>query len=454
MLLYKIIQAINVAFKVISVILIICVVAGYVILKVNWRIYYTDTETALYQAIPTSTPQPTVAPTQIIIQSNIKPLTDNTIIVSTTDNVSDAFVNYFDKTMNLVETNWTGNGTDPLTLSLSNYSSIDLKSYSNWVDQYTNTTTIPNSLDNIYNSTTAKTGVISIIQSAESDFIKYLTAVGINSNYINEIQGNTLVNIPANIQLIQNTGSTYIESHADYVKDTSGNVINNDYSKLNLIVYANDIYNKAVMLKNSGIIPSNAYSNTGDLDVIARDMATRYTTYRLMTTVLQRAVDTVNAPDKYKTSIDSYLEALKSLSQVNLNFTLSWGGVVYNQVNNQALTLRRQDDFVGIDVLSSAYALSQAQKNVLEYKLFGKYQPLAQTLVADVTNFNNKYPQFPILSMKQKILADFISLIDFKNIYKPDLISINNQISLLPQIVADYSYYNIKEKNTFWDYLK
>jgi len=31
-------------------------------------------------------------------------------------------------------------------------------------------------------------------------------------------------------------------------------------------------------------------------------------------------------------------------------------------------------------------ALSQAQKNVLEYKLFGKYQPLAQTLVADVTN--------------------------------------------------------------------
>jgi hypothetical protein len=458
MLATKVLQFLNGFLKLVGILLLLIGVVAFAVLKINWRLFYWDKDTILPSAAATPTKKPTitVVPTSIKIESDVKSIFNDKLTLNKSDNVDSANVNYIDKTVGLVTKVWSGNISDQLKLSIADFSTPELDSYQTFLDDVHKNKLIPVDLQKYYLDDNAKAEILKVALSSHSEYIKYLKARSVNPSYINELETNTILANSSRIEVFVTNKITDPESKVDYILDAKGDVVNNDYAKYRIILYTNDIFAVSDKIVKSGILGNAEGGISKNLDkyIQARDIAIRYVVYQQMTLGLQRAVDTVNAPTKYKMDKDSYTKAIKSLSTLGAEHYKSWGGVIYDQVNNRTLIQRLQANYVAYESLSAIYDMSDVQRAMLYDYLFESNSAAASKLGVALDKFSLQFEKVPIESMKAKILTDFASKLNNKNEYKVYLIELNNQYGQLPKLVADLEKMNSDEAAEFWLYIK
>jgi len=455
MIVNKILQIIFRTLSLFSVIALSLSILGFVALRVNWRLFYWDKEDSFN--VPTVTVYPTtqIVPSNIVINSDARSLADGSINLNSTDNVNNTFFNYAQKTLGLIiNNNWSGNITDLFPINYSDFSKTELDSYTEWMNNSIRSKTIPNDLLNIYTSSNSIVQIKQIVNIAQSEYFKYLKAAKVNQDFINELETNTLPITVETLSIDHQNLYSNPQSYVDFIKNDKGEIINNDFSKLTMIIYSTDIYKTSIEIEESGVVPKSQYLNDNEKHILSREIAIRYIVYKQMTAGLQRAIDTVNSPEKYKHEKDSYLKASSSLSGLQSSVDINWGGLIYNQINNRTLLLKRQQNYLSTEVLSSVYKFATGQKELFRYKFFDRYSILGTRLAESINIFNDSYSKFPYDNIKGKILSDFISTINIKNIYKSSILFINNEYTFSIDYIACYVPLNEAEINEFWGFLK
>lgn len=454
MFLNRLLQIIQKILGITGIIFLSASVIAFIVLTINWRLLYLYSDAEIPPNLITPTVMARISPTPVIIDTNVVSLNDTAIDEILSDNAENQFINYFDTSYNAFSVDWTGDPYEPLKLTLDNFSAENLTKYRNWLDIQNNSKVIPDSLYSIYMTESTISEFRVVVQSAQSDYIKYLQALNVNTQYIDEIQNNTMPISNERISIIQTNKPTDPESGVDYIKNDKGDVVNSDYSRLMMIIYTNDVYKYARLFKNSNVVDFESLTSTQNADKLTRDMAIRYITFKSMSSALQRAVETVNSPEKYKTDKDSYLKANKSLANITNEYQLSWGGLIYTQMNNRTIILRRQADYLSLEVLASVYNLAPNQRTNLYSALYGQYEELGIQLRNLIMSFSTKYSKYPLENIRAKILSDFISKIDTKNINRQILLEINAEFAQIDKYVADYTYLTETESLAMWEYLK
>ena len=174
MFLNKLLQIIQIILKIAGIILLILAVGAFVLLNINWKIFYTDKDAEIPPNMITPTPIVFMSPTPVIINTSVKSLNDPDIKLINSDNAENMFVEYFKQIYSIISPEWTGDQYEALKITLNNFTTDNFNSYKNWLDLQKVSKTIPTELNSIYLTTQASKDFIAVIQSAQSDFIKYL----------------------------------------------------------------------------------------------------------------------------------------------------------------------------------------------------------------------------------------------------------------------------------------
>jgi hypothetical protein len=436
---------------------LVLALAGFIVLKANWKFYYNEEEFLLPSTMPTSVTPTKIKPTQVSIQTNVKSINNDQLANIAFDPVDSVEKKYISKIIQKSVDSWNGDSTKPIGIASDDFNNKEFDEILNWYTLNKTNLTIPDDLKSSYFTPASIAEIKTTINNAYVEFIKYITVKQVNSMYINELQNNTIILNETNIVFNSINNINAGESYTDYNTDSKGNIINNDYSKLKIYIFINDIYRVSDQIVQSGILGGLSTTNReADLTKYkqARDIATRLIMYKQMTFGLQKAFDTVNTPTKYKKEKDNYTKASKSLSTLNSSHNLSWGGPVYNQINNRIISQNLQANYISLDSLDIIYDMSDIQRQLLGDYLYDRYGKSKDSLISSIKSFSSKFSEYPVENLKSKVLSEFISKLDNKNEYKTPLIQVNNTFGKLPKYVADISILDDNEVVSLFEYLK
>jgi len=429
-------------------ILILLVSAGiYGLLKSNWNLFDTEALNDLPSGYVGVTPTPEVAPTPVTIQTAVESIYNENLSYVSSDNVIVPEVSYFERVVDKLVRSWNGSEEVEIRLSIKDFTDEDLSLYREGLVDSEAICKIPESLQPRFLTPESQNAVSKTMQSARNEYLLYLKAREVNQAYISELESNTIDSEDTRLAYTTTLVPSDCLSYTDFIRDERNDVINNDFSKLRIVLTAQDVAYTSSTISQSKILATDNLETT-------RDIAVRLIIYKQMTFGLERAVDTVNAPDKNKKDRDSYQNATKSMRNIGIKHSLSWGGVLYDKSQNAELILRMQSNMIGNEILQSVYKFSDVQKEIFNDFFIERFLNSGQKLVDSVNNFNKAFPKYPIMNLETKLVSDFIAKQSLDDVNKRAILLMNSSLDFLANNIADKTILTSDEMKELWEYLR
>jgi hypothetical protein len=252
--------------------------------------------------------------------------------------------------------------------------------------------TIPAVNEAIFVSPTAAQDIEQVALSAQREYIAYLRSKGVLETYIKELDTRVL---PADSSRIV----YYPENNpAAPPTATEGLVVNGqkDFSRLQMALYAVDVFNASDTITKSRIIGPLSDSQKRDYQIQARDMAIRYLLYHELTHALQQSYVNLHVTkEKDKLSKTSWINATKTLYSVDPKYFWKWGNVSYAvDSNNRHINDESQAEGVSYEILTNVYSLSSIQQQQLWAFLFDRLSRMRDTTKEIQQVFEKRFPNF------------------------------------------------------------
>jgi hypothetical protein len=421
-------------------------IIAFIGLQINWRFFYffEEFEFDIDNSNNNGTPQVTIVPTKIVIESNVNPITKEIEFIDFED-ISTNELDFLSITLNKAAANWDGNFESRIPIIVSDFSRSQLDSF---LAQYNEPITqqFSSELIEYYSTQTAINEIRAVAKDAVGEFINYIEAKQIYEPYFLELKNNTL---PFDIERISidstsNIVPGRIMSNISYIFGDNMRVVNNDFSKLAIRLYVSDIYQLAQKLKANNVLGEFEDEKT------YRDFAIRYYMYNFSTRALQKSVETVLTPTRFQKDQDTYLKASWTTNVVNQDFEFNWGERARSIINNREMIYRIQSHNIATEMLENVYEMSESQLFNFRSFMFERFQASYERLERIIRSFNSQFPDIEIQSIKNKIVSDFINPINPRNEYKQSLVFVSNNYDILPEILARYKKYNQKHFEDFW----
>lgn len=354
-------------------------------------------------------------------------------------------------TINLLKnTNWSGSKDAKLPIKVSDYDQSRLENYIENQEAKSGLLTIPNQIEDVFSSGQSATEITSLMMLARNEYIAYLEAKGVNSKYIEEIKSNVLPEDRNRIKYHpENDPNADFSSVGGYNIDENGE---RDYSKVNLQLYAVDIYNIASNVYNSKILgePKGEYDTQYWEE--CRNIAVRQLMYHEMTHVLQRAFVNMNVDEEHRTDKSAYVYADKTLVDVDDKYFWNWGNTeIIAMSNNRQVSQESQADGIAFEILTNVYDMSEEQKEALWAHFFGRLSNSRQAL-NEIKEISES--EWPNLSVDEigGLLKDVMR--DYNQPGESTLIRLTNRVIGFPAYVGYLNPVEPEDTDLFWDYLK
>lgn len=305
---------------------------------------------------------------------------------------------------------WKGNDTDRLPATINDITQSDIDRYKSTLKNGDEIITMPADYVQYYTGTTSEKEILGIIASARNEYINYLKSKGIAQKYISEFETNTF---PADSNRIHyypeyDANAPTSETRAYRENET---VVNGDFSRLEYLLYAIDPYNHARLYTEAGLLgglPNDSVKKAEYIKLV-RDMGVRWITYHEMTHVLQRAVDTVNSPEKYKHDKVAWNFASKSLVTIGKQNFKNWGSKTHNDTSNREIAMESQADGVAYEVFTHVYRFSTVQKQLVYEFEVNRLHDAAKMYDEIFDIFNRNYPTYNPQDFPYKISDSVVS---------------------------------------------
>lgn len=294
----------------------------------------------------------------------------------------------------LGKTGWNGNKDMPLPISCADFDPAQLSAYVADEESDLAELTIPADLEVLYVSQQAASDLTELILQAHSEYLDYLSAQGTRLELLEEIRQHTLPADPSRMVY-------HPENDPDAPPSaTEGLVVNadgsKDYSQLQMNLYPVDIYNRVMMLQESGLLgtPPSDPSTRLEYQRKLRDMAARQLVYHEMTHAVQRAYINLHVPANELTNKSAWIAASKTLTTVDTQYHWLWGGHVYADANNRHVSDESQAEGISFEVFVNIYHLSDSQQRAVWDYFFGRLENARNTLTEIRSLFETHYPEF------------------------------------------------------------
>lgn len=273
-----------------------------------------------------------------------------------------------------------------LPQSWSEYDPEKLKQYEAKERERATGVEIPAALHQLYLSTKAQATMMHLMQRIRQEYLTYARIKQTRPEYIEAIEALILPEDEDRLVYVPT------RKYPDLIKTHTrlyGLAPQRDYSQLQIVVCAGDVYNLAQEIAQATLLPAPNPE-------LERDMALRYVMYHEMTHVLQQAVDVVNAPLEQKTSVLPGLYARRRVLDIDNSYYQQWGTAtdsLTRAVNNLTMAKERQAEGVAVDMVGEVYDMSMQQKTRWWKAHFGKLEQAKQDSESIMAIMNDYYPQ-------------------------------------------------------------
>jgi len=351
----------------------------------------------------------------------------------------------------LKDTNWDGNKSTKLPISVSAYDQSKLKFYISNQKSKKDLLTIPKDLESVFISTESKAEIRNLMTSGRTEYLAYLKAKGVQDKYVDEISTNTLTDEQSRMEYVGvNDPNAAPTSAGGYI------VVNgvNDYSKTSVVVYAVDVYNVADLVCKSRILGELPTEQSAKIAYWkkCRDIAVRELTYHEMTHVLQRAYVTQHVSAAHKTDKSAYVYADKTLVDVDNQYFWKWGGKdIIAASNNRQVSQESQSEGISFEILTNVYNMSKSQKEALWAHLFGRLNTGKSNLNQIKTITESKYPNIAVDEIGTPVAT---VMKEYNKDGEDTLVSLTNKFAGFPAYIGYLNPMEPDDTGKFWNYLK
>lgn len=347
----------------------------------------------------------------------------------------------------LEQKDWNGD-PDNMPLEVDDFDKSKLENYISNQQEKASKLTIPSELEDTFISTESAKEIRSLMLLAREEYLSYLEAKHVNANYIDEIKNNVL---PAEASRIE-----YVAINDPYAEPTSvgGYNINSDgekdYSQVNLILYAVDVYNVADNVDNSKILKDS----TTDYWKQVRNVAVRQLMYHEMTHVLQRAFVNMNVTEEHKMDKSAYVYADRTLVDVDDQYFWNWGNTTtFKKSNNRQISQESQADGISFEILTNVYDMSKEQKEALWNHLFGRLTNARNALNDIKQTTESNWPNLVVDETSDEI-AQIMSEYNGNAEDRKTLRNLATRISGFPAYIGYLNPMQPDDTGAFWSYLE
>ncbi len=242
---------------------------------------------------------------------------------------------------------------------------------------------IPEKLAEVYFDDQVQAEMEQLIMQKRAAFLEIAMEKGVSERYLEEIEKTTL---PAerihyyperNYPLPLMTNVHTLEQEG---------VI--DYRKLQLDVYASNIYKIALELEESGLFGDDPYQ--------LRDVATDYVVFHEMTHVLQHAYHEVRTPPLAANASRPWLYSDKTIVEIGGSDSSLWGRAsdpLMTAVNMMEMAQESQAETIAVLLTAEEQGLTAEQTSLLWINHFGRLKEAANRINQAFVEMNTWYPE-------------------------------------------------------------
>jgi hypothetical protein len=294
----------------------------------------------------------------------------------------------------LQEKGWNGTDKPKDVLHFYDFDQLKLKEYLDDEKKKKALFLIPAEKEELFTSAQSSSEIQTLLLSARDEYIKYLAQQKVLDKYITELDKNVLPPDSSRIAYHPDNSLKSQPTSTQGFRSDSGQV--DDHTKLEMNVYAIDVYNRYELIESSQILgtpPADPYRAAYDKD--ARDLAVRLLVYHEMTHGLQKAYENVHTPADKQQQKSAWLFSSKNTMYADTQYFWQWGPQdLYRQIDNRHLSQESQADGVSFEILSQVFDLSLVQRQALWDHLFGRFNTNKVILKQMQQTFEEKFPKY------------------------------------------------------------
>ncbi|MBD3281052.1 hypothetical protein GF389_06085 [Candidatus Dojkabacteria bacterium] len=349
----------------------------------------------------------------------------------------------------LENTNWSGDADDELPLSISDYNQSKLRDYIENQEKKTEIFTIPSEIEEVFSSDESASETRSLMLLARQEYLDYLKAKNVNEKYIEEMDTNVL---PADEKRIQYYPQNDPEAPPSSVVSIDTGDGKKDYSRVNMDLYAVDVYNGATNICRSRVFgePDSEYDK--DYWEKCRNMSVRHLMYHEMTHVLHRAYTNQHVDEEFRSKNSSYVNADKTMVDIDNQYFWSWGNTtVISRSNNRQISQESQADGISYEMLVNNYDMSMTQKDALWDHMFGRLDSASVALDEIKSSAESNWPEFSpdrIGTMIRPIMRDY------NKSGESTLVDLSLKMSNFPTYIGYLNPVEPDDTYLIWDFLE
>lgn len=295
---------------------------------------------------------------------------------------------------------------------------------------------MPAELNSLFTSSQAESEANALLLKSLNEYVAYLESIDINTEYIEELTGNTL----------SKDNSRIFYSVSNDASEAKKLDLDSNFSQFSIFVTSSQAYRVFSFLKDAGIFADDSKEN----DKKIRDLAIRIIGYHEFTHALQRAYATVNLPEEQKEN-KSYMSTLVQLGKDLMRadddkWNIKWGPEYAWLSSNEMVSEERQADAIGFEAIIFNYKMTSEQVSAVEDAIWGRREEARDILNKSISEIYSANSDIEISSLGSAIHGQIFSGGDYSG---EDRRFLSNIIFRLDTLPAYAGYFNRMSDSEF-----
>lgn len=390
------------------------------------------------------------------IKTNVESIFNNNLTFKKTSQVNVSEMYFFADIVDiLVENNWDGDPDSTLPILINDFTQEQLDLYYSIENNREDKFTIPLEEEKYYISEESEEQINRLIPIIRQEFLDYIEAKGVNQKYITEFETRTFPNDSERYEYYPINDPDSPTTAVQGFRDDNGSV--SDFSKLELKVYPTNIYIYVDELSKSGILGEKPQkeSEFEKYYLTLRDMSLRLVLYHEFTHVLQKSVDTVNAPEKYKEVKSSWLNSTKPMYKADDRYFWSWGSSNFgSDMYNRDISSESQAEGVAFEILTEVYDMSTVQKELVWEFVFGRLTDAKNKYDYFMEKMNTNFPGYNPAELNTQLENDFIYNLPSNNQYRTHFKDMSSRLDAISSYGGYFHPMRPENSYILWSYLE